>query len=66
MPEVKKRNPLLPWFIGLALILAIDGWVAYRMFAQDCPAPGAVEAMVVILLPTIYLVLMYLTFKSQP
>jgi hypothetical protein len=60
-----KRNPLLPWYIGLAIIALADLWVAYRIFSTSCPAPGIIEAMVVIVLPAVYLVLMYLTFQSQ-
>jgi hypothetical protein len=65
MQQVRKRNALLPWFIGIAIVALADLWVAYRMFATDCPAPGIVEAIVVIVIPVVYLGLMYLTLKSQ-
>jgi hypothetical protein len=65
MSQVTRRNPLLPWLIGMAIVLLADVWVAIRMFAGDCPAPGFVEAIVVIVIPTVYLGLMYLTLKSQ-
>jgi hypothetical protein len=65
MPDAKKRNALLPWYLGIAIIAVVDAWVAYRMFATECPAPGIVEAMVVIVIPAVYLALMYLTLKSQ-
>jgi len=35
------------------------------MFATACQAPGLVQAMVVIVIPAVYLALMYVTFKSQ-
>jgi hypothetical protein len=35
------------------------------MFGGDCPAPGFVEAIVVVVIPTEYLMLMYLTLNSQ-
>jgi hypothetical protein len=35
------------------------------MFATGCPAPGFVEGLIVIVLPVVYLGLMYLTLKSQ-
>lgn len=65
MEEAKKRNVLMPWLIGLAIVVAADLWIAYQMFATACQAPGFVQAIVVVLMPTVYLVLMYLTFKSQ-
>lgn len=65
MPLAKKRNVLLPWFIGLAIVAVADIWVAYQMFATACQAPGLVQAMVVIVIPAVYLALMYVTFKSQ-
>lgn len=65
MADAMKRNPLLPWFIGLAVLIAADAWIAYRMFSTACEAPGFVQAVVVIIVPAVYLALMYLTFKSQ-
>jgi hypothetical protein len=55
----------MPWFVGMAIVLAANAWIASRMFAGDCPAPGVVEGIVVVVLPTVYLALMYLTLKSQ-
>jgi hypothetical protein len=65
MDGTKKRNPLLPWFIGIAIVLVADFWIAYRMYATDCPAPGFIETLIIVVLPAVYLGLMYLTFKSQ-
>lgn len=65
MEQAKTRNPLLPWFVGVAIVVLADLWVAYRMFATDCPAPGFVEGLVVLVIPAVYLGLMYLTLKSQ-
>ncbi|WP_119419834.1 hypothetical protein [Desertibaculum subflavum] len=65
MAQASKRQPLLPWIIGVAVVILADIWVVQRMFATDCPAPGIVEAIVVIVIPVVYLALMFLTFKSQ-
>lgn len=65
MQQAKKRNVLLPWLVGIAVIAVVDLWIAFRMFATDCPAPGFVEGIVVVVVPAVYLVLMYLTLKSQ-
>jgi hypothetical protein len=61
----RKRNVLLPWYIGIAIILLVDVYVGYLMFATDCPAPPVPRLFVLVLIPGVYLVLMYLTLKSQ-
>jgi hypothetical protein len=65
MVQGEKRNVLLPWFIGIVILVLADLWIAYRMFSTGCPAPGIVEAIVLIIIPVIYLALMYVTLKSQ-
>jgi hypothetical protein len=65
MAELKRRNPLLPWYIGIAIVAIVDIWVARQLFSSACQAPGIVAAGVVIVIPVVYIVLMYLTFKSQ-
>ncbi|MCC7427355.1 MAG: hypothetical protein IT557_10640 [Alphaproteobacteria bacterium] len=60
-----KRNRLTPWYVGLAVILAAVAFIGYRMWAGNCPAPTILEAGVLILVPGVYLVLMYLTLTSQ-
>jgi hypothetical protein len=65
MNQVVRRNPLLPWYIGLVLILAAVIYVGYQMFIVGCPAPTFVELIILLVIPAVYLVLMYLTFISQ-
>ena len=65
IPGTKARNPLMPWYIGIVIIAALDIWVASQLFSAACQAPGIVAAGVVVVIPTVYLGLMYLTFKSQ-
>jgi hypothetical protein len=65
MSNGNRRNVLLPWFIGIAILVVADLWIAYRMFSTGCPASGIVEAIVVIVIPIVYLALMYVTLKSQ-
>lgn len=66
MGQAANRNVLLPWWIGLGIVAIADLWVAYKMLGADCQAPGIVEAIFVIVIPAVYLALMYLTFRSQP
>ena len=65
MPHVVSRNRLMPWYIGLAIILAAVIYVGYQMFYVGCPAPLGVELIVLAVIPAVYLGLMYLTFVSQ-
>ena len=65
MNQPIKRNRLMPWYIGFAIIVAAVIYVGYQMFAVGCPAPLGVELIVLAVIPTVYLVLMYLTFISQ-
>ncbi len=65
MAQIARRNRLLPWFIGLAGIVAAVAYTAYQMFFIGCQAPTVVELIVLLVVPAIYLILMYLTFISQ-
>ncbi len=61
----RRRNPLLPWFIGIVIIAIADIYVAYSFYSSNCQAPGLAQVLVLVAVPGVYLVLMYLTFKSQ-
>jgi hypothetical protein len=65
MPALERRNPLLPWFIGLAVIAVVDGYVGYWFYSSNCQAPGLAQLLVLVAMPAVYLVLMLLTFTSQ-
>ncbi len=65
MMPVQRRNVLLPWFIGLVVIVAADLIVAWRMFSTACQASGLAQALVLVVMPAVYLILMYLTLRSQ-
>ena len=65
MNEIVRRNRLLPWYIGIAIIVAAEFFVAYQMFYVGCPAPVLLELAMLVVIPGVYLGLMYLTFISQ-
>jgi hypothetical protein len=65
MSQTARRNRLLPWYIGIAIIVAAELVVGYQMFYVGCPAPVLLELAMLIVIPVVYLVLMYLTFISQ-
>lgn len=58
-----NRSRLLPWYIGAAIIFGSVIFLAEEMLAT--PAPTALELGVLIIIPLVYLTLMYLTLKSQ-
>lgn len=60
-----QRNPLLPWFIGVVIIILADIYVGYTFYSTNCQAPGLAQFLVLAAVPGVYLVLMYLTFRSQ-
>lgn len=66
MATMTRRNPLMPWIIGLIIIAIADIYVGYLFYATDCQAPGIAQFLVIVVVPAVYLVLMYLTLKSQP
>jgi hypothetical protein len=65
MAETIRRNRLLPWYIGIAIVILVESYVGYEMFYVGCPAPVLLEVAMLIVIPLVYLVLMYLTFVSQ-
>jgi hypothetical protein len=65
MAAERTRNRLLPWIIGLIIIVIVDIYIAVQMFAGSCEAPALAQFLIVIVVPGVYLALMYLTFKSQ-
>jgi hypothetical protein len=56
---------LLPWYIGIAIVLLGEIYIGYEMFVVGCPAPVLLELAVLFVIPVVYLGLMYLTFVSQ-
>jgi hypothetical protein len=65
MANAAPRNRLMPWYIGIVVILAAVIWVGYQMWATSCPAPTFIQIGVLTVIPVVYLALMYLTFVSQ-
>jgi hypothetical protein len=61
------RNPLLPWWIGLIIIVAAAVYIGYQFTTLGCgPGTAGFLAFVVLgVMPAVYLILMYMTLKSQ-
>jgi hypothetical protein len=67
MDNVTRGNnfPLLPWYIGLAIIAIVDAFIGDQFYRMRCEANGIAQFLVLVVVPGVYLVLMYLTFRSQ-
>lgn len=65
MNQSTRRNRLMPWYVGAAILLAAVIYVGYQMFVVGCPAPTYLELGVLLVIPGVYLALMYLTLISQ-
>jgi hypothetical protein len=63
---LRRRSYLLSWWIGLIVVLAAVLYFAYRFSCLECGHPGgAVEFIVLFIIPVVYLALMYLTLWGQ-
>jgi hypothetical protein len=63
------RSRLYPWYIGIAIIAAFELMIGYLFFASGSPCAAPIPQLFVLLLlvlPAVYLTLMYLTLRSQP
>ena len=66
MATAERRNPLLPWIAGLIIIAVVDVYIGSVFYGDECQAPGIAQFLVLVVIPVVYLLLMYLTLKSQP
>ncbi len=67
MPQQHSR--LYPWFIGVVIIVVFEAIFASLFFAATSPCASPIPQLFVLLLivlPVVYLTLMYLALKSQP
>jgi hypothetical protein len=58
-----ERSRYLPWFIGLLIIIAADGYLLY--FRTDEGAAEFAQQTAMIVIPIVALALMFFMFKSQ-
>ncbi len=65
MSNSQDHNPLTPWYIGLTIIVLSNLIFLYYIMTHECGIPNGIIIGLLVLLPAIYLALMYKTFKSQ-
>ena len=63
--RTRRRNPLTPWWIGLAIIAAVVAYVAYLFATLETDTAPVLAFIVVGVIPVVYLALMYVTFQSE-
>jgi hypothetical protein len=62
----QARNPLTPWWIGLAVMIVAVIYAAYRFSCLACGPPSIVLLVIILgVMPAVYLALMYITLKDQ-
>lgn len=66
MNEIRRRrNRLLPLYIGFAIIVVAVGYVGWHMYTVDCAITPIAVFLVLGIVPIVYLALMYMAFISQ-
>ncbi len=58
-----ERSKFLPWYIGLAIIIAADGYLL--LFRTDEGAAELAQQSAMVVIPVVALALMFLMFRSQ-
>lgn len=64
MAQSSPGKPVIAWIIGLVIVAAIEIYLAVLFFGSACSAPALAQFMILIVLPAVYLFLMYVTLKS--
>lgn len=67
MPAQHSR--LYPWYIGIAIIAMFEAIIGYLFFFNSTPCATPIPQLfflLLLVLPIVYLTLMFLALKSQP
>ena len=64
-PPGRRRNALLPWWIGFAIIIASVAYVIYLFASLETDSAPVLAFIVCGVIPAVYLFLMYITFQSE-
>ena len=59
------KNRLMPWYVGIFIVLASVAFVGYEMHVTGCAADTPISLALLVVIPLVYLGLMYLTLSSQ-
>lgn len=65
----QTRSRLFPWYIGIAIIVIFELAIFLQFFSSSSsctPTESSLFVGLLIVLPVVYLALMYLALRSQP
>lgn len=62
--ERTSRN-LVPWYVGIIIVLLAVVYTGYHVVIEECAPPAFYMLAVLVVIPIVYLSLMYFTFTSQ-
>lgn len=65
MSGTVKRNRLVPWTIGLVVIVLAVIYAGWNMLSSECAVPAPTLFIALLVMPAVYVVLMYMTLTSQ-
>lgn len=65
MPMPQSRKALTGWFIGLIIVIAVSLYAALHLHLTETEVHILAQIMVFLILPAVYLALMYLALKSK-
>ena len=65
MAPAYSQKPLTAWILGLVIVAGIEAFLVHTFFGTACNAPALAQVVVLVLLPAVYLVLMYLTLMRE-
>lgn len=65
MASPQEHNQLTPWYIGVTIVTLSNLIFLYYIVSHECAIPNGIVIGLLVLLPVIYLALMYKTFRSQ-
>jgi hypothetical protein len=58
-------QPAYPWYIGVVFLLIVDAVFFYYVTTRSCEIPNPIVFGIMVIIPAVYLVLMYLALRSQ-
>jgi hypothetical protein len=64
MAVSRRHNPLTAWLVGLVLIAVCDSYAALHLQLTGSEVTILAQVMALVVMPAVYLTLMYLTLKS--
>lgn len=61
-----QHSRLYPWYVGIAIVAGFELVAASLFFGPACRTPAIPQLFVLVVLPVIYLALMFMALRGQP